>query len=52
MDQLISVLSDTEYTEEAKVELAPKARNFFETLTRVRKKDYFAKFPHINQSIA
>ena len=52
IDQLISVLSDTEYTEEAKLELAPKARDFFETLTRVRKKDYFEKFPHINQSIA
>lgn len=52
MDQLISVLSDKEYTEEAKQELAPKARNFFETLTRVRKKDYFVQFPHINQSIA
>jgi len=52
LDQLIAVLSDEEYTTEQKEDLSHRAQNFFETLTRVRKQDYFEKFPHIKESVA
>lgn len=51
IDQLIAVLSDEEYKDDYKKELAPKAQNFFETLTRVRQADYFERFPHIIESL-
>ena len=51
IDQLIAVLSDKEYDEDYKKLMSPKAQNFFETLTRVRKKDYFERFPHIIESL-
>ena len=40
-----------EYEGDYKKEMSPKAQNFFETLTRVRKKDYFERFPHIIESL-
>ena len=52
LDQLVAVLSDAEYTQEQKKDLSHRAQNFFETLTRVRKKDYFERFPHIKESVA
>jgi sulfatase maturation enzyme AslB (radical SAM superfamily) len=52
LDQLVAVLSDAEYTTDQKQDLSHRAQSFFETLTRVRKKDYFERFPHIKESVA